>query len=38
MVPVNPEDRKFKAEDFVELRFVRELEASGYIERLYRGA
>jgi NitT/TauT family transport system substrate-binding protein len=33
-----PEARKFKAEDFVDLRFIRELENSGYIERLYRGA
>ncbi len=34
----NPEARKFKPEDFVDVRFVRELEASGYIDRLYRGA
>jgi NitT/TauT family transport system substrate-binding protein len=33
-----PEARKLKAEDFVDLRFIRELEASGYIDRLYRGA
>jgi NitT/TauT family transport system substrate-binding protein len=32
-----PEARKFKPEDFVDLHFVRELEASGYIDRLYRG-
>lgn len=34
----NPDARKFKPDDFVDLRFVRELETSGYIERLYRGA
>lgn len=34
----NPEARKFKPEDFVDLRFIRDLEASGYIDRLYRGA
>ncbi len=33
-----PEAKKFKSEDFVDLRFVRELEESGYIDRLYRGA
>ena len=32
-----PEAGKFKSEDLVDLRFVRELEESGYIERLYRG-
>lgn len=32
-----PEAKKFKPEDFVELRFVKELEESGYIDRLYRG-
>ncbi len=33
-----PDARKVKPEDVVDLRFVRELEESGYIERLYRGA
>ncbi len=33
-----PEVGKFKSEDLVDLRFVKELEESGYIDRLYRGA
>ena len=34
----NPDARRSRPEDFVDLRFVRELEASGYIDRLYGGA
>ena len=33
-----PEAKNSRPEEFVDLRFVKELEESGYIERLYRGA
>ena len=31
-----PESKGAKAEDFVDLRFVKELDDSGYIDKLYK--
>jgi ABC-type nitrate/sulfonate/bicarbonate transport system substrate-binding protein len=36
MVKDNPKAREAKPEDFVELRFIRELDESGFIDNLYR--
>jgi len=35
MVETEPRVKKANAEDFVEARFVRELDESGFINRLY---
>jgi ABC-type nitrate/sulfonate/bicarbonate transport system substrate-binding protein len=35
-IEANPEARDFQPSDFVDLSFLRELEQSGFVERLYR--
>jgi hypothetical protein len=35
MVETDPRARSAKPEDFVDMSFIRELDQSGYIDRLY---
>jgi hypothetical protein len=36
MAKDNPKAKEAKPEDFVDLRFIRELDESGYIDSLYK--
>ena len=33
----DPKAKAAKPEDFVDMRFIKELDKSGYIDRLYKG-
>ena len=35
-IPSDPKAKGAKAEDFVDLRFIKELDESGYIDKLYK--